>query len=47
MEDWTDFLWGEEKSDANVEQYVYEQSAKMYNFHCQWMDELIEKYRKL
>ena len=38
---------GNMTDNANVEQYVYEQNEKVYNFHCEWMDELIRKYEKL
>lgn len=33
---------GNMSDNARIEQYTYEQSSETYNFHCKWMDRLIE-----
>lgn len=37
---------GNMSDNARIEQYVFEQSRLMYDFHKNWMDEVIEKYSK-
>lgn len=37
---------GNMSDNARIEQYIFEQNEIVYNFHKQWMDEVIRKYKK-